>query len=490
MPFRDQFVIPKRSELWYKLTPDDRKVAAAFNVQAHLQQAIYERSIMSRKISLGVLDHLSPDVAAMVMAKYSRDIGFIEDRIPDSAESAEAHRNALRKFYVGYGHGSIGDMMDTDAFLENISMLAAEEVVDEPLFRGQYTSTRYLDFTDQPMVSNHPEITEWQERWRTFYLKAIPLTQAMLKEQFPFSANQGTYHHKEDSEVQEARKRETWENTIKARAFDICRGLLPAGITTKGCAHGSANFFNQHFGKMLGHPLPELQSIAHEVMRQFAQKYPDAANSIEKQRDRYKYMNENVEYYYSNDVGIAGLVDMSNLTSAHKDRIGKTREMFEEIPGYINSRTRLGYSDLIDYGSYRDLHRHRRGYINLPILTPKYRFHDYYINNIPPAAREELLSLLSSFEEWHRRVPNLTDLELQYATPMGYQVPFTYTCDLNQAMYILELRSGKTVHQTLREVCHQWARELWKIYPQLNLHIDWDVDNFTLKRGTQTLSAP
>ena len=444
---------------------------------------------MVRKISFGVLDHLEPDVGAMVMAKYSRDLGFIEDRIPDSDESADKHRKALRQYYINYGHGSIGNCMSTSCFTENVSMLAAEAIVNNPLYKGQWSSSRYLDFTTQPMVTSCLDITVWQEKFREFYLKAIPLTQEMIKEQFPFEENEGTYHHKEDIEVQEKRKMVVWENTIKARAFDICRGLLPAGITTKGCTYGEASLFNQHYGELLHHPLREVREIAQESLIQFEAKYPDAANSVAKLTERYGYMANSEEYYYTEEIGARGLVDLSRITEAQEIRIGKSREKFENIPKPINDKTQFIYSDFIDFGSYRDLHRHRNGKITVPVLTTKHGFHSYYTNNLPISLQDELRELLTNFEAWYT-TSIVSTLEKQYAVPMGYRVPFSYTCDLNQVLYLNELRSSKTVHQTLREVCHHWSRQLWTIYPQIQLHIDWDVDNFSLKRGTQHTNVP
>jgi len=69
---------------------------------------------------------------------------------------------------------------------------------------------------------------------------------------------------------------------------------------------------------------------------------------------------------------------------------------------------------------------------------------------------------------------------------MGYRVAIDYNCDINQALYLMELRSGKTVHQTLRELIQSWVIQLKEIYPTLDIHADMDKDNFTLKRGNQT----
>jgi hypothetical protein len=59
------------------------------------------------KILAGLTDQFDPEVRAMLAAKYSRDVGSIEDRLPDSDEGAQKHKESLGKFYVGYGHKSV-----------------------------------------------------------------------------------------------------------------------------------------------------------------------------------------------------------------------------------------------------------------------------------------------------------------------------------------------------------------------------------------------
>lgn len=62
---------------------------------------------MTAKILVGLTDMYDPEIRAMLMAKYSRDVGPIEDRLPSTQESQKQHKESLGKFYVGYGHKSV-----------------------------------------------------------------------------------------------------------------------------------------------------------------------------------------------------------------------------------------------------------------------------------------------------------------------------------------------------------------------------------------------
>jgi hypothetical protein len=73
----------------------------------------------------------------------------------------------------------------------------------------------------------------------------------------------------------------------------------------------------------------------------------------------------------------------------------------------------------------------------------------------------------------------------QYILPMGnvVQVAFKYT--VQQAMYVAELRSGKTVHATVRP----FAQALGKYLEDYGVPVfyDKDVDDWTVRRGEQDI---
>jgi len=61
--------------------------------------------------------------------------------------------NFMSKFYVGYGHKSIGDCGSITLFIEGVSMLGAKAIQDTKLYNGQEASTRYIDFSKQPILN-------------------------------------------------------------------------------------------------------------------------------------------------------------------------------------------------------------------------------------------------------------------------------------------------------------------------------------------------
>src|SRR5215208_2011022 len=85
-----------------------------------------------------------PEIQAYALAKYSRSSqGMLESIQELSQQKAEQFLNT---FYFQYGHRSIADLAHLVLGLEQISILSAIAVVDEPVWDGQERSTRYQPF--------------------------------------------------------------------------------------------------------------------------------------------------------------------------------------------------------------------------------------------------------------------------------------------------------------------------------------------------------
>lgn len=455
-------------------------------------------------ISVGVTDDYDPEVRAMLMAMYSRSYASIADRLPSTDEDTAAHKAKLGKYYVQWGHKSVGQLGSTDIFIEGVSQLAAKAIENHPLYNGQESSTRYIDFTNQPMVipgieatgltvSQHYALSQWQETYRDLYVLALEKTAEKVWA---------------ESGIDKATATLVETNTVRARTFDICRGLLPAGGVTNVAFSGTFDTINDHFGEMLYHPAPEMREIAKTVLTGLGKKYPYAAIPIEKLLERYSYVRN--DHFY-NEVNSAdsgrygdrrekirnslsrgmGFIELDSApcwpTIELRQHISIDRKKYEKFPDYRSKHFHLNYINKIDFGSFRDLHRHRNGKINMPILTPLLGYGKYYMDNLPEEVRSRVETTNRQFAQWYREATTIPDVYKQYAVPMGFEVAFEYQCDLNQVIYILEMRSAKTVHQTLRNVVHDWARKLWGILPELNLHVDFDTNNWSLKRGEQTI---
>src|SRR5262249_39351359 len=164
-----------------------------------------------------------PETQAYALAKYSRSAQSMLESIAELSEQRAAE--FLETFYFQYGHRSIADLAHLAMALENISVLAAIRVVDEPLWDGQERSTRYQPFG------------------RTKYHVPEGLADDGLRERFVASCEELFAAYGELSKgLTELLKRVVprpeemdegaYTRTLRARAFDVTRYLLPLATRT------------------------------------------------------------------------------------------------------------------------------------------------------------------------------------------------------------------------------------------------------------------
>src|SRR5205809_473628 len=164
-----------------------------------------------------------PEIQAYALAKYSRSSqGMLESIRELSAQKAEQF---LDTFYFQYGHRSIADLAHLVFGLEQISILAAIAVVDEPVWDGQERSTRYQPFRK----------TGWHTPLEVRDTSVETLFQQTADALF------GAYEHLADAllaHLEDAVSRPsdmpqgTYRRTLRARAFDVARSLLPLATNT------------------------------------------------------------------------------------------------------------------------------------------------------------------------------------------------------------------------------------------------------------------
>lgn len=414
---------------------------------------------------------------AMLMALHSRSPAGIQSHLARLAQAGSV--NFMQQFYVGYGHGSIGDCGNTAVFVEGVSMLAAKAIQDYPLYRGQECSTRYIDFSNQPFVApaNKPEIRTIQEDLRKLYLAGMEPTIAHLKSQFPDVDNEGA----------------KYEKAIKARAFDILRSLLPAGASTNVAWNVDLRQARDRLFILRNHPLPEVNAIAQSLEQALHQAHPNSFSLEKRYPEQEKYTRNQLDQYYllnSPDYMPEELsLDLSKLDGIALERAIppiQYRPPKSELPKFLDELGVLSLKFPLDFASYRDIQRHRAITIRMPELTTKLGFEPWYLEQMPEDLRTETEGLLKNIEQKLSQ-GTVSSRLAQYAIPMGYRIPCQVTGGLPGLVYMLELRSTTAVHPTLR----RRALEAGKLLTEelgITLHLDESNAPFDTKRGDHDIT--
>jgi thymidylate synthase ThyX len=197
-----------------------------------------------------------PEVLAYAMAKYSRSALSMRDSLKEiSSQRAEQFLNT---FYFQYGHRSIADLAHLAFAIERLSLLAAIVLVDEQRWDGQERSTRYQNFRKSGWFM--PEFGD---------AAAADVFRKSVEASF------AGYHEVAEGVLEslkgrvprpEQMKPEMWERTLKARAFDVARYLLPLATNTSLGQIVNARTLEMQVSRLLSSEFGEIRQLG-ETLR-------------------------------------------------------------------------------------------------------------------------------------------------------------------------------------------------------------------------------
>lgn len=202
-----------------------------------------------------------PEVQAYGMAKYSRSALSMRESLAEiNDQKAEKFLNT---FYFQYGHRSIADLAHIAFAIERLSILAATIAVDEPRWDGQERSTRYQDFQKSGYyVPDFGEDTVATALYRE--------TLDHLFSEYRFLSEEMFGYLRERTPKPEEMKQDSYERTLRARAFDLSRYLLPLATNTSLGQIVSARTLENQVSRLLSHPHAEVRQLG-ELLRKAAQ---------------------------------------------------------------------------------------------------------------------------------------------------------------------------------------------------------------------------
>lgn len=468
-----------------------------------------------------IVDDYDPESTAMLQAFYSRSAKPIIERLEELGNDTEQVKEAMQRVYIGYGHASVGDCGSTTIFFENISQIAVKAIQDNGLYSGQESSTRYIDYTKQPFVSgDNPDVDRVAQKWLDFYNYYLPPIVAGLRKQY-------------EREPQEDHK--IWEKAIKARAFDIMRGFLPAGTCTQASWHTNLRQARERLRLLVNHPLEEVRDLAVTTLKALHAKYPSSFKATDIEQNDVVKKHAGSYFYPCNDIhqletrngkepegtdsyfeiDFVGLKEGSKALELLRDREPNTR-----LPRALEALGKVSIKFPIDFGSWRDVQRHRNGVCPVPMLkADTLEIQDWYITeaakaltyvhydecpsdfndrpekNLVMMFKADLQELAGQTQDTWSKV-NKDSIETQalaqYMVPMGKTVPCLLQYSLPQLLYVLELRSSQHVHPTLRFPMLDIGSRIEKAmqnneFPEFPLYLDKTEDRWSINRGYQDI---
>ncbi|HEY4011574.1 MAG TPA: FAD-dependent thymidylate synthase [Acidobacteriaceae bacterium] len=197
-----------------------------------------------------------PEVLAYAMAKYSRSaLTMRESLVEISSQKAEQFLNT---FYFQYGHRSIADLAHIPFAVEKLSLLAAISLVDETRWDGQERSTRYQNFRQSGWYT--PELSKPA---RKQYTAAI---EALFQAYEELGAGMAEALQRAIPRPEEM-KQESYVRTLKARAFDAARYLLPLATNTSLGQIVNARTLETQVSRLLSSEFAEIRELGGKLRR-------------------------------------------------------------------------------------------------------------------------------------------------------------------------------------------------------------------------------
>ena len=423
-----------------------------------------------------IYDEFTPQDAAMLQALYSRSPLSVVEHVKKVKESGSG--KFMEKFYVGYGHASIADCGSTTIFIEELSILADKAIQDWPLYSGQETSTRYIDMSKQKIIDPLGTVGSKNilDGWMDFYINSQPELEKFLMDKYPLK--------KGENEL-------VYLKAIKARAFDILRGFLPAGITTQLSWHTNLRQAADKLFILKHNPLKEIRSIAEKILAGLKEKYPQSFSHLIDEKQEIYRQKVSAKYNFFNPKKSEKVFSFStNIKPAdlrvYRD-ILKNRPPKTGLPHFLTELGNIIFDLILDYGSFRDLQRHRNGVCRMPLLTTKLGFNQWYLNQLPKELKIKAEKLIKEQKIKINVLKTVAEIK-QYYIALGFNASCRVSYGLPAAIYVIELRSGKMVHPTLRDIAFKMRHSLLKKFPDLQLNCDLEPSDWDISRGLQDIS--
>ncbi len=436
---------------------------------------------------------------------YERpEIGIAEvaDRLDDLDPTVRLQRaeRLYERVFTEYGDDSVAQLGGAHLACEQASNLLTKVLEWGRLASYLEQSTRYIfydarlgdryryhlppEIRDGPLAS---EFTSTMDGLFETYSALMPDLVAYYESLFP--------RRPDDSEF-------VWRSSIRARACDDLRGLLPAATTSNVGIFASGQAYELLLLRMRAHPLAEVRDYADLMLTELRKVIPAFLRRVDLP-DRggawSRYLAETAEamrrlgarleaepeprpevtlvewdpdaedriaaaaLYPYTDLPDDQLLELVRALPLERRReilrtyVGDRRNRRHK-PGRALERSFYRFDVLCDYGIFRDLQRHRMLTIEWQRLSPR---HGY----VTPRALDDL----GARDRWDAAMQTAADLYdrlvethgpdvAQYAVPFAYRVRFYLHLNVREAFHLLELRTQRGGHPDYRRVCQEMHR--------------------------------
>lgn len=496
----EAFTKSEREILRHYVTNLDGPVFALVNLPEVVKGALFARYSRSSK-----------SLRRLFLDEFVDDLDISGDETIDATMGLRRAEELYERVFGEYGDDSVAQLGGVHLACEQASNILTKLLERSRLMSYLEQSTRYIPYDTRLWTGHYrylrdPEILDSPlgaryvgEMDRAFdtYGALLPQLQAWLATQMP---KQSTI-----SDV-------AYKQSIRARALDGLRGLLPAGALSNVGIYGSGQSYELLILHLRAHPLPEARSYAELMLTELRKVIPSFLTRVDRPdrggawaeylRERRGAMSDVVAEILQVPSAPAAQVSESSVKLLDFDPEGESKvlaamcypytslsereierrvatlsaderaAMFQAYvgerdnrrhrPGRAFERTEYRFDVVSDYGAFRDLQRHRMLTVEWQPISTALGY------SVPEIIQQAGLAepYVESLERSAALAAALTvrfSNQAAYAVPLAYKIRYVLQMSAREAMHLLELRSAPQGHPTYRRIAQEMHRQIAEV---------------------------
>ena len=486
-----------------------------------------------------------------LMSRYSRSDKsmrriFLDEFLQNQNRGEEFYNRVL----LEYGDDSVAELGEAQIAIEGLSNIAVKKIEDRRIGLSYLEkSSRYVawdkkvngeyKFFKEAAIMNSKFADQYLESCNLdfgVYSKNIQPMIFYIQERDPIenqkfrnSASQEVAFSSLTGEADIKSATRIYNATIKAKALDVLRGLLPASTLTNVGITGNGRAFEYLLTILYGSNLEEEKTLASKMHREldvmiksFVKRADDrhgkalqeyhtkirtAASDLSKKYLRTKktkeFLVELVDWdpikkaeekiisaiLYDQVQGIPYktiLAQIKKMTPTIRKKIIKSfsqlRQNRRHRPPRAFEMTEYTFDFLTNFGMFRDFHRHRVLTLERQLLTTNHGFSvsaEISALGIEKDFRDCMYKAKEVFELMQQKMPE----QAQYVVNFAYNYPYFMRLNLREATHLIELRTVPQGHPDYRKVGQDMFKAIKKVHPTLSQIIKFvDLKKYELER--------
>jgi thymidylate synthase ThyX len=486
----ERFTPEEQAALRPYFTNLDQPVFALVNLPEVVKGALFARYSRSPK-----------SLRRLFLDEFVGDLDTTADTGIDATIGLKRADDLYNRVFLEYGDDSVAQLGGVHLACEQASNLLTKVLEWGRLMAYLEQSTRYVAYDARvsgryryyrdPEVLASPLGTRYVgdlDRLFDTYAALVPLLQEWFRARHPKDPADSDF---------------VYRQSLRAKAFDVVRGVLPAATQSNVGIYGTGQAYEQLLLRMRAHPLPEAQSYAAMMLAELRKVIPSFLVRV----DRPERGGEWTEYLAATRTAmravaahmVAGeepeprpavtlvehdpdaedkllaamlyafvdlpedqvLARVREMTGEERARLARAyagdRRNRRHKPGRALERIWYRFDVLSDYGAFRDLQRHRLLTIEWQRLTPR---HGYDVPEALAAAggADAFHGAMARSAALHDALAVEFPEQAAYTVALAYRLRYVVQLNAREAMHMLELRTQPAGHPSYRRVCQEMHR--------------------------------